>query len=135
MVDKLRSELSAVADEVAHMGDVGAGMVAKILNNFIVTANAEVLREAFSAANDQGLDLEQFQSVLTRTTGRSWVVEHWDAVRIIVEPTSFEDGLMSRKDVNLAATLPRRVDGMFFLASLREFLQQLAEEFEHTNTI
>jgi 3-hydroxyisobutyrate dehydrogenase-like beta-hydroxyacid dehydrogenase len=105
VVDRIAAELDAIAAEVVHMGPVGSGMAGKILNNFVVLGNCEILREACTTADRIGIDPTRLIEILSRTTARSWATEHWDQLRVIVEPSEASDFIMSRKDIGLAAAL------------------------------
>jgi 3-hydroxyisobutyrate dehydrogenase-like beta-hydroxyacid dehydrogenase len=105
-VEECRPEFAAIATSVKHVGPSGAGMAGKIINNLLVLANAEVLREMFALAASAGVDEDAFLGLVSASTGRSWVSDNWARVRFAV--TASEDGhyaAMSRKDCRLAAEL------------------------------
>ena len=100
IVDACRDELGCIASAVLHVGPLGTGMVAKIVNNISVLANAEVARQLIGLGTAAGLPESTVLKILNEGTGRSWVSEHWDLVRGTVEHP--DDGTtfaaMARKD-------------------------------------
>jgi 3-hydroxyisobutyrate dehydrogenase-like beta-hydroxyacid dehydrogenase len=70
-VEECRPEFAAIATPVVHVGPSGAGMAAKIINNLLVLANAEVLREMFALAASAGVDEDAFLGLVSASTGRS----------------------------------------------------------------
>lgn len=55
-VAALRPLLQAVAQNVYHCGDTGAGHTVKLLHQFVVLGNVALLAEAFSLARKSGVD-------------------------------------------------------------------------------
>lgn len=81
-------------------------MAGKIINNLLVLANAEVLREMSALAASAGMDEDAFLGLVSASTGQSWVSDNWARVRFAM--TASGDGhyaAMSRKDFRLAAEL------------------------------
>jgi 3-hydroxyisobutyrate dehydrogenase len=113
VVDRLRPELEAIAVEVTRLGGVGAGMAAKILNNFVALVNAEALREAFLVADHLGIDVSALGDVFSRTTARSWSLENWDYMQMIVESTvpRERNRIIVHKDISLAFELAPELNG------------------------
>jgi 3-hydroxyisobutyrate dehydrogenase len=111
-VERCRDELAAFAADVLHVGSLGSGMVAKIVNNISVLANAEVARQLLALGVAAGLGWEEVLRVLNAGTGRSWVTENWGKIRRLVE--SPDDGStyagMARKDCALALALATDAD-------------------------
>jgi 3-hydroxyisobutyrate dehydrogenase len=58
--------------EVVHLGPVGAGQIAKLLNNAMFTAHLGVAADAFGIATDSGLDPAAFAAVIRHGSGRSY---------------------------------------------------------------
>lgn len=101
-----RPEFTAIATSVLHVGPSGAGMAGKIINNLLVLANAEVLREMSALAEGAGMDEDAFLGLVSASSGQSWVSDNWARVRFAM--TASGDGhyaAMSRKDFRLAAEL------------------------------
>jgi 3-hydroxyisobutyrate dehydrogenase-like beta-hydroxyacid dehydrogenase len=60
---------------VYHVGSLGAGETMKLLNGLVGNATLMAAIEALDVASRSGLDLRFLQSVVSTSTGQSWV---WD---------------------------------------------------------
>ncbi len=75
---KVRPVLEAVGNKIFHMGKAGAGEVAKLCNNYIVTVTNAVLADSIRIASKSGVDLETFrQSLMTSTANSGSVQRAW----------------------------------------------------------
>jgi 3-hydroxyisobutyrate dehydrogenase-like beta-hydroxyacid dehydrogenase len=84
---------------IVHLGEVGAGQNAKIINNSLMAANLGVAHFALSAGTEVGIDRNAFVQLLLASSGRSFALEV--AARMPV-PTSFAHGAaLLQKDVGL----------------------------------
>jgi 3-hydroxyisobutyrate dehydrogenase len=104
-VAECRPEFAAIATSVLHAGPPGAGMAGKIINNLLVLANAEVLREMLALAASAGLDEDAFLGLVSASTGRSWASDNWARARFTVAAGDGHYAAMARKDFRLAAEL------------------------------
>jgi 3-hydroxyisobutyrate dehydrogenase-like beta-hydroxyacid dehydrogenase len=108
-VELVRPILDVLGQPVVHLGDVGAGQVAKIVNNAIKIAILAVTTEQLDVAVHAGLDLTAMLRVLRVSTSNSHVVEHWDhyyAYKETHRPGGPLDIL--HKDLSLALALAAR---------------------------
>lgn len=80
-VDRARPGLDAMGRVVLHVGDVGAGQIAKIANNLVAFANAGILHEATHLARAAGLDERRLLAALAEGSARSWAVDNWEFLR------------------------------------------------------
>jgi 3-hydroxyisobutyrate dehydrogenase-like beta-hydroxyacid dehydrogenase len=119
-VDRCRPVFESFADPVLHLGPLGSGQVAKLLNNLVFTAQLSIAFETFALAAQLGLDPGAFGAVLDNGSGGS-------RAAAILAATGFNrDGLrgaapLLRKDVRLALDLTLAQD-----ASEPRHLAQLA---------
>jgi 3-hydroxyisobutyrate dehydrogenase len=98
--------LSALGDKRFHIGDVGAGDIAKIVNNLLVASHLLTAGEAFRMANAAGVRTEQLIEAINAGSGRSGVTLYNYPSRIL--NNGFDSGFtvqLMRKDVNLAMAL------------------------------
>lgn len=63
------------ASIIVHLGDVGAGQQAKLINNAMLTANVAVAADAFHLAERLGLNRDGLAEVLRNGSGRSFGLE------------------------------------------------------------
>lgn len=98
--------LSALGDKRFHIGDVGAGDIAKIVNNLLVASHLLTASEAFRMADAAGVRTEQLIEAINAGSGRSGVTLYNYPSRIL--NNGFDSGFtvqLMRKDVNLAMAL------------------------------
>jgi 3-hydroxyisobutyrate dehydrogenase-like beta-hydroxyacid dehydrogenase len=67
--------LSAFGDPVVHVGALGAGQQAKLLNNLLLTATLGLAHETAEFAGALGMDAAALMSVLQHASGRSYAVQ------------------------------------------------------------
>ena len=63
-VARARPLFEAMGETIVHVGPLGHGQAAKLVNNAVAAANALVVAEALVAADALGLDLERLLAVL-----------------------------------------------------------------------
>lgn len=84
---------------IVHVGDVGAGQMAKLINNTLFAANLSVTHHALAAAGALGISREILVKLLAASSGRSFAL---DVCARMVEPTAFAHGAaLLEKDVKL----------------------------------
>ena len=101
-LERVRPVLERFAAKVFHMGEAGAGHVAKLLNNFLNGIALAATAEVMVAAKRSGLDLDQFLDVLNSSSGVNFAT--LSRFPHIVKGDYLEGGLTGRlmaKDVRL----------------------------------
>lgn len=73
--EKVRPVLEAMGETIRHMGDVGSGQLAKMINNVIYNANIAILAEMLPIAVKLGLDPEKIADIINSGSGRSFASE------------------------------------------------------------
>ncbi|TRX75805.1 NAD(P)-dependent oxidoreductase [Pseudomonas mangiferae] len=63
-VERLRPVFATLGQRLTHLGEVGAGQVAKVCNQMIVACNALVIAEAVALAERAGVDANQLAPAL-----------------------------------------------------------------------
>ncbi len=62
---KVRPIIETWAKNITHMGPVGTGHKAKLINNFLALGYNALYAEAFTACRKGGVDLKKFQELIT----------------------------------------------------------------------
>ena len=93
--ERCRPLLGVISDEVHDLGALGAGQLAKIVNNMLLWASVVGCFESLELAEAGGLDLRKLHAALTRSSANSWVLERWEALKNDALP-------WAQKDLNLA---------------------------------
>ena len=105
VVAKVQPIFDEYSSLTPYLGPAGAAQNAKIINNFLLTANMGVAQSAFAIAKQVGVDPESLKLVLTNGSGRSFGInlvggEDWD-----LKPSSTTAGPLLQKDTRLLVDL------------------------------
>ena len=108
-VERCRPVLAAMSQHIFHVGPLGAGVGAKILNNFFGASHVMLTREALRLARALGIGDERLLEIVNAGgVGSSWVTRNWGAIRTQEENyTTGKLGMvaMASKDLRLADQL------------------------------
>lgn len=102
--------LAALGTKRFHIGAVGAGQVAKLVNNLLMASHLLTASEAFKLAEAAGVKTEQLIEAVNASSGRSGVTLYNYPSRILND--AFDSGFtmqLMRKDVRLALALMDQV--------------------------
>ena len=123
----IRPHLACFASEITHCGAVGAGQIAKIMNNMVLIQTVVALGEALAVARRAGMDGKVLFETLTRGSADSFALRNHGLKAII--PDAFPERAFSAayalKDLRYALDLAREAG--LDLASARR-AEQLLEE-------
>jgi 3-hydroxyisobutyrate dehydrogenase len=75
VVERCRPVFDTFANPLVHLGDLGAGQAAKLLNNSLFTAHLGLAASTFRVAGSLGVDLDALTKVLSAGSGRSYAAE------------------------------------------------------------
>ncbi|MDB5595072.1 MAG: NAD(P)-dependent oxidoreductase [Hyphomicrobiales bacterium] len=78
VVARGREVFGTFASDIAHLGDVGHGQVAKAMNNLLLWITSIGLIEAGRIAESTGIDLPNLRDALMMSSGKSQALEDWD---------------------------------------------------------
>jgi len=76
-LDRLTPLFQAMGQHVFRLGPLGAGMTAKVVNNYVVSASVVAVRRAYARARELGADLEALRSVMKASSGSTWFGDHF----------------------------------------------------------
>jgi 3-hydroxyisobutyrate dehydrogenase len=74
-LERARPALEAMGRNIFHMGDAGAGQVAKLCNNMALGVIMAVTGEAIALGAAHGLDPKTLSAMMAVSTSRSWATE------------------------------------------------------------
>jgi 3-hydroxyisobutyrate dehydrogenase len=104
-----KSVLSAMGKKLFHAGSHGAGQVAKICNNMLLSVLMAGTSEALQMAIDNGLDAKVMSDIMLQSSGRNWTLEVYNPCPNVLQdvPSSndYRGGFMvdlMNKDLGLA---------------------------------
>ena len=79
-LDPLTPLFQAMGQHVFRLGPLGAGMTAKVLNNYVASASVVAVRRAYARAVELGADLEALRAVMKASSGATWFGDHFDEI-------------------------------------------------------
>ena len=77
-VERSRPIFETFCSDIEHMGSVGHGQVAKMMNNYLLWVNGCALIEAGRLAESTGIDLPKLRNALMMSSGDSAALRDWD---------------------------------------------------------
>ena len=102
---KVRQVLEAMGKNIYHVGEVGCGNAAKLVNNLIALACNSITAEGFVLGTKAGIDPGVLFEILKVSTANSWTVQQYPNT---VFQGNFEPGFkvsLAYKDIGLALAL------------------------------
>ncbi len=75
LLEEIRPALEAMGNYIVHMGEVGSGQLAKLVNQLLFNANLASMAEVLPMAVKLGLDPEKIAGVINTGSGRSFASE------------------------------------------------------------
>jgi 3-hydroxyisobutyrate dehydrogenase len=101
--------LQAMGKNIFHAGGHGAGQVAKICNNMLLSVLMLGTSEALQMAIDNGLDPKVMSDIMLQSSGRNWTLELYkpcpDVMPNVPSSNDYQGGFMvdlMKKDLGLA---------------------------------
>jgi 2-hydroxymethylglutarate dehydrogenase len=104
-LEEARPILEPMANKIFHLGDVGCGNVAKLVNNMIGLTCNSICAEGFVLGVKGGIDPQALYDLLTISTANNWSLQQYTNS---VFKGNFEPGFkisLAYKDINLALAL------------------------------
>ncbi|MGC7101462.1 NAD(P)-dependent oxidoreductase [Amycolatopsis lurida] len=105
VVERCRPVFATYADPVVHLGDLGAGQVAKLLNNLLFTANLATAAGTLTLGRALGVDPVRLGEVITHGTANSFALGRVVSAGGTLDRIAEHAGALLRKDVGLVAEL------------------------------
>ncbi|MCG5434243.1 NAD(P)-dependent oxidoreductase [Mycobacterium sp. MYCO198283] len=108
VVERCRPVFASYGDPIVHLGGVGAGQVAKLLNNLLFTANLGSAATAFTLGERLGVSRESLAEVLSRGSGGSFALNVIGRNGGLLDQLAGHAGPLLQKDVRLVSDLAER---------------------------
>jgi 3-hydroxyisobutyrate dehydrogenase-like beta-hydroxyacid dehydrogenase len=107
ILEKVHKVLESIGKNIFHLGDIGCGNIAKLVNNMISSTCNAITAECFVLGAKAGIDPQKLYDVVNVSSGRSYHLErsYPKILRGDFEP-GFRVNLML-KDIRLALDLGR----------------------------
>ncbi len=104
-LERVRPVLATYGNPIVHLGPVGAGQRAKLINNLMLTAHLGVLESAYALARSLEVDPEQLSTVLRHGSGNSFAVNVLRGPDFGLGPMGAMAGPLLQKDARLVVDL------------------------------
>ncbi len=79
-LDAAQPLFDAMGAHFHRMGDYGAGMQAKVLNNLLAAANTAMTRLVLDWADEAGVDEDKLLALIHTSSGQNWFASGFDAI-------------------------------------------------------
>ncbi|WP_109524626.1 MULTISPECIES: NAD(P)-dependent oxidoreductase [Nocardia] len=107
-VERCKPIFDSYAGRVVHLGDLGAGQVAKLLNNLLFTANLATAATTFTLGKQLGIDPQRLGEFLSEGTANSFALSTIAPLGGSLEILAAHASGLLRKDVGLIGDLADR---------------------------
>ncbi|MEO8164343.1 MAG: NAD(P)-binding domain-containing protein, partial [Betaproteobacteria bacterium] len=71
-LDRLTPLFEAMGQHLFRLGPLGAGMTAKVLNNYVASTSVVAVRRVYARARELGTDLDALRAVMSASSGSTW---------------------------------------------------------------
>ena len=102
--------LNAMGQSFHHMGDFGAGMQAKVLNNLLAASHTAMTRLVLEWADDAGLDETKLLALIAASSGQNWLASGFEQIEFARDGHA-EDNSIGILVKDVAAALDAAPDG------------------------
>lgn len=137
LVSRVEPILLRMGRKVLHCGDQGAGLSAKLANNYLLALNNLATAEAMNLGMKWGLDPKVLASVINVSTGRCWPSEVNNPVKGVVETApagrDYRGGFgisLMKKDLRLAIMAAQEAGANMRLADTAYKVYEDAEKVD-----
>jgi 3-hydroxyisobutyrate dehydrogenase len=104
-VERCRPVFATYGDPVAHLGPVGSGQLAKLINNVLFTANLGTAASALTLGESLGMDRQRLADVVSHGTSRSFALDRVKDAGGTLDRLAAYAGALLQKDVRLVTEL------------------------------
>lgn len=134
---RLEPVLLLMGRKVLHCGEQGAGLSAKLANNYLLALNNLATAEAMNLGMKWGLDARKLAGVINVSTGRCWPSEVNNPVKGVVETApanrDYRGGFgisLMKKDLRLAMVAAQEAGAKMAMAETAYGVYEAAEKEE-----
>ncbi|CCQ12095.1 3-hydroxyisobutyrate dehydrogenase [Pseudoalteromonas luteoviolacea B = ATCC 29581] len=132
--ERAKTVLANMGKNIFHAGDIGAGQVAKICNNMLLSILMAGTSEALQLGVDHGLDPKVLSDIMLASSGRNWTLELYNPCPEVLPnvPSSngYKPGFMvdlMAKDLGLAQQAAQQTNSATPMGALAKNLYNLMQ--------
>jgi 3-hydroxyisobutyrate dehydrogenase len=126
ILEQVRPVLSAIGQNIYHVGPSGSANTLKAINNMMSTVNACAMMEGLAVGLKAGLDLKTMADIIKVSSGNSNALPRVDRALI---PRNFEPGFkvaLMNKDLETFHTIAKEVHVPVSFSNMAQHYQQAA---------
>ncbi|HEY97179.1 MAG TPA: NAD(P)-dependent oxidoreductase [Dehalococcoidia bacterium] len=124
-LEKVRSILETMGQKIFHLGNVGCGNIAKLVNNMIALTCSSITAEGFVLGVKAGINPQVLWDIITISTGNNWALQQYQQGVLRGDFSPAYRLSLGRKDARLALELGKDYDVPLPLGAVME--QKLIE--------
>ncbi len=79
-VTDLQPAFQAMGSKIHHLGHLGTGMTAKVLNNFVAASTVVAVRNVLYHADKLGMDKQTLLDVMRKSSGQTWFGSNYQQI-------------------------------------------------------
>ena len=117
VVERCRPILETFGNPVLHVGPLGSGQEAKLLNNMVFTAQLALAAEVYELAASRQLDQHAIAAILSSGSGRSYAAEVVAGGGFSLDGLAAFAGQLLAKDVGILAGHANLTDSLLLTAA------------------
>ena len=136
-VERARTVLQFMGANLFHAGELGAGQIAKLCNNMLLSVLMAGTSEALQLAIANGLDPKVMSDIMLQSSGCNWTLQKYNPCPNVMEgvPASndYQGGFMVKlmnKDLTLAMDAAAQVGAATPMAATAQSLYRLHQQGE-----
>jgi 3-hydroxyisobutyrate dehydrogenase-like beta-hydroxyacid dehydrogenase len=80
-LEKCRPLFETSGKKIQHVGELGAGMRAKLAHQIIISINMMAAYEGMRVGVESGVDAKILEKVIQEGLAQSWVADHWSELK------------------------------------------------------
>ena len=127
VVEKARPVINTFSKKVYHLGELGAGDTAKLVNNLLLGVNMAAVSEALVLGVKAGLDPDVMYDLISQSSGSSYALEA--KYPGFISERNFKPGFtidLQYKDLELALSMSKELGMPLMIGSFAQQIFQLA---------
>lgn len=125
--EKVLTVLNCIGKKVIHVGEIGAGDTAKLVNNLLLGANMVAVAEALALGVKAGLKPEVLYNIISQSSGSSYALTA--KYNNFIAKGNFEPGFMidlQYKDLQLAVDTAKDLKMPLVIGNLSQQMYEVA---------
>lgn len=118
--------LRAMGHSIHHMGDYGAGMTGKVLNNLLAASHTAMTRLVLDWGDAQGVDEAKLLALIATASGQNWLASGFDEIEFARDGYADDNSIgILAKDVAAAIDIAPDAMGTVLPRAVQDAIRKL----------